>query len=177
MDRMQVKKKQPGFSLMELIIVIAIMAIMASGVALSIGLLRSSDAKKLASEINSSLTTLRSENMAKSDLSYMHIYYYEDDYYIQMSKDPVPVVDGSGRNIGNGSLSVVFKGESDITLGPDNTETLTFCINKKDGSFMKKVNDTELKTTSEILVTSSNTSTTHHIKLVRDTGRHYMEVD
>lgn len=176
MDRKQIKKGQPGFSLMELIIVIAIMALMASGIAISIGLLRSSDAKKLASEINSSLTTLRSENMAKNDLSYMHIYYYENNYYIQMSKDPAPLEDGSGRNIGSGSLSVTFKGESDLLLGEGSTATLTFCINKKDGSFMKKVNNTELKTTSEIVV-SSNTSTTHHIKLVRDTGRHYMEVD
>ena len=162
---------------MELIVVIAIIALMAGGITVSVGLLRSSDAKKLASEINSSLTTLRSENMAKNELSYMHIYYYEDAYYIQMSKDPVPVQDGSGKRVESGSVAVSFRGESDIPLGSGLTGTLTFCINKKDGSFMKKVNDTELKTTSEIEVTSPNTSTKHHIVLVRDTGRHYMEVD
>lgn len=176
MDRIQDRRKQPGFSLMELIIVIAIMALMASGIAISIGLLRSSDTKKLASEINSSLTTLRSDNMAKSELSYLHIYYYEDAYYIQMSKDPTPLEDGSGRNIGSGSVSVNFKGKSDIPLGSGLTSTLTFCINKKDGSFMEKVNSTELKTTSEIEI-KSNTSTKYRIVLVRDTGRHYMEVE
>lgn len=176
MEIIQDKDKQPGFSLMELIIVIAIMAVLASGIALSIGLLRSSDAKKLAGEINSSFTTLRSDNMAKSELSYMHIYYYENDYYIQMSKDPTPLEDGSGRNIGSGSVTVSFKGKSDISLGSGLTSVLTFCINKKDGSFVEKVNNTELKTTSEIEI-SSNTSTKYRIVLVRDTGRHYMEVE
>lgn len=176
MEGIRDKRKQPGFSLMELIIVIAIMALMASGIGISIGLLRSSDAKKLAGEINSSLTKLRSENMAKSELSYMHIYYYEDNYYIQMSKDPTPLEDGSGRMIGSGSVSVSFKGKSDIPLGTGLTGTLSFCINKKDGSFVGKVNNTELETTSEIEV-SSNTSTKYRIVLVRDTGRHYMEVD
>ena len=177
MDRIQDRKKQPGFSLVELIIVIAIMALMASGVAVSIGLLRSSDTKKLANEINSSLTTLRSDNMAKSELSYMHIYHYNDDYYIQMSKDPTPSEDGSGKNIGSGSVSVRFKGESNISLGSGLTSTLTFCINKKDGSFQPKVNNTELKPTSEIEISSINTSTKYRIVLVRDTGRHYMEVE
>ena len=114
--------------------------------------------------------------MAKSELSYMHIYYYENDYYIQMSKDPTPLEDGSGRNIGSGSVTVSFKGKSDISLGSGLTSVLTFCINKKDGSFLEKVNNTELKTTSEIEI-SSNTSTKYRIVLVRDTGRHYMEVE
>lgn len=174
MDRIQDRKKQPGFSLIELLVVIAIMAVLAGGIALSINLLRSSDSKKLANEINSSFTTLRSENMGKSELSYMHIYYFEGDYYIQMSNDPTPLEDGSGRNIGSGSVSVVFKGESDISLGTGSTETLSFCINKKDGSFVGKVNDTELKTTSEIEVLS-DISTKYQVVLVRDTGRHYME--
>ena len=173
MDRGKEMRGKPGFSLMELIIVIAIMAILASGAAFSISLLRSSDIKGLASEINSSFTTLRSENMAKKELSYLHIYYYEDDYYIEISKNPVPSMDESGRRIGIGSASVKLKGETDILLGSGLNNSLSFCINKKDGSFVPKVNDTEMKAASEIEVYSDTLSYT--IVLVRDTGRHYIE--
>ena len=49
--------KREGFSLMEMIIIIGIIGILAGAVGLSIGLLKSTDTKSTAYDINSSLTS------------------------------------------------------------------------------------------------------------------------
>ena len=166
-----------GFSLVELIIVIAIMAIMTGGVALSINMLRSADSKKLANELNSGFTTLRSENMATDKQLYMHLYWYDDKYYMQMTDQSTPSRDGSGTEIGSGSVSVTFKGENDITISPGSTEALSFSMKKKNGAFVESVtndtNETKLKATTEIVVSSDVSEYT--LVLVRDTGRHFFE--
>lgn len=177
MRRSRHKMAPEGFSLVELIIVIAIMAIMTGGVALTINMLRSADSKKLANELNSGLTTLRSENMAKDKQSYMHLYWFDDKYYLEMSDQPEPSRDGSGTEIGSGSVSVTFKGENDISMTPGSTQALSFSMKKKNGAFVEEVtndtNETKLKATSEIVVSSDISEYT--LVLVRDTGRHYFE--
>lgn len=177
MRRFRHKIASEGFSLVELIIVIAIMAILTGGIALGLNVLRSADSKKLANQLNSGFTTLRSENMAKDKQSYMHLYWQDGSYYLEMSDKTEPSRDGSATKIGSGSVSVAFKGKNDVTLTSGSALALSFGMKKKDGSFIEKVtndtNDTELKATSEIVVSSDTAEYT--IVLVRDTGRHYLE--
>lgn len=167
-----------GFSLVELVIVIAIVAILTGGIALGVGMLFSADTKKLANQINSGFTELRSENMAMDKGIYMHLYWYDGDYYLEMTENATPSMNGSGSKLGCGAATVTLDkgGSNKVTLAPNSTNAMSFCMRKKDGAFLPDdINGTKLEATSEIEVTSSSSSSVRKIILVRDTGRHYLE--
>ncbi len=63
-----------GFSLIELVIAIAILAIMCVGGMSAMGYLNMANSSKCASRIDSSLTVLKSRNSAEASSTYMHLY-------------------------------------------------------------------------------------------------------
>ena len=71
---MEKVKERDGFSLMEMIIVIAIVGILTGGIAISYNLVRSADVKGMAYDIDSSLTNLKSKNMGSNKQLFMHLY-------------------------------------------------------------------------------------------------------
>lgn len=157
---------QNGYSLIEMVIVIAIMALMVSFTALGFGLLRSGDTKKCAEEINSGLTQLKSRTMAKNKPEYMRLsqrgdqlfmgYYTRDDagnYSLQ----------GTEKEIASGDVSV-----SCDSVPLTNGDTVTFAIRKKDGAFEAVDGDVPKK----IEVKGNQV---YNIVLIKDTGRHYIE--
>lgn len=74
---MEKVKERDGFSLVEMIIIIAIVGILTGGIAISYNLVRSADVKGMAYDIDSSLTNLKSKNMGSNKqlfmLSLIHI--------------------------------------------------------------------------------------------------------
>ena len=111
------KEKRQGFSLMELVIVIAIMAILTSLMALSLGYLRTADAKGVAYGINSSLSDLKSRTMSKSGAVYMHLLEHEGSYYAVYTDSNAPVSVGAGAGVPGEEL-----GSSTVTVVCDGTQ-------------------------------------------------------
>ncbi len=157
-----------GFSLIEMVIVIAIMALMVGFIVLGFGLVTSGNTKKCAEEINSGLTQLKSRTMAKSTPEYMRLsqngdrlvmgYYTRDDtgnYSLQ----------GSEREIAAGDVSV-----SCDTVPLSDGDTVTFAIRKKDGAFEAVDGDVPQK-----IEVRGSQNQVYRIVLVKDTGRHYIE--
>lgn len=161
-----VSKKKDGFSLVELIIVIAIIAILIGLAGLGFGYMKSADAKGVTNGINSGLSELKSQNMAKNKPVYMNLYEYDGDWYIQYSENDTCTEDGSGKNIGSSQITVALDGTA-LAEGA----SVSFGIRKKDGAFVA-VNGSEPP--AKIDVSSVNGS--HYtIVLVKDTGKHYIE--
>lgn len=63
---MEKVKERDGFSLMEMIIVIAILGMITGGIAVTYNMVRSADVKGMAYDIDSSLTNLKSKNMGSN---------------------------------------------------------------------------------------------------------------
>lgn len=81
-------KDNKGFSLIEVIIVIAIFAIVTAGAGISVNMIQKANVSKGMREVDNGLDKLVNECLSKSAPTYMYIYQDEDkDYYIKFSKD------------------------------------------------------------------------------------------
>lgn len=166
-------KKNEGFSLIELIVVIAILAIMSAGAISGLGYLSMANASKCVSKIDSGIATLKSKNMREASDTYMHLYKYEGNYYIEYNNDPayVPANADKGEMIANRQLTISWKNKDDAsqtTIEEDAPKT--FGIHKKDGSF-KTISGTK-EPMCEIFVKGKST---HKVTLVTDTGKHFKD--
>lgn len=72
-----------GLSLIELIVVVAILGIVSVGATSSLGLLYSTSAKEAATKLNSAMAKTRVEAMSKSQAS-LRLYEKDSEYYVQL---------------------------------------------------------------------------------------------
>ena len=150
-----------GFSLIELMIVIALLAILTGGAALSYNLVRSADTKGTAYDIDSALTELKSRNMSRNKLLYLHLYRYQGTYYIDYTESESYTPGGDGTEIGDREVTITCDG----TALADGDE-VTIGIQKKDGAFSKGP--------EEIHITDDGADR-YIVYLIRDTGNHFVE--
>ena len=153
--------EREGFSLIELMIVIAIMAILTGGIALSYNLVQSADTKGTAYDIDSKLTNLKSRNMGSNKQMYMHLYRYSGDIFVDYTEEDSYTPTGSGEMIGDSAVTVSCDG----AVMSDGSVT-TIGIQKKDGAFSKG---------PEEIKVSSEDGTSYVVYLIQDTGKHYVE--
>jgi len=168
-----VKSNNKGFSLIELIICITILALFSTLVVVGLGYMDLANSKKCVSKIDSGLMTLKSRNMADSKRTYLHIYRYTDgNYYLTYTEADnyteashfTP--DGSGEQIANRKLTISYNGTE---IGANKNDCVHIGINKKDGSFDEEPHH---ETMSTISVTGTSTQT---LKLVTATGKYFKE--
>lgn len=157
-------RNNSGFSLIELIVVVAIIALMSTGTMAGLGYLSLANTSKCATKIDSGFTKLKSKNMAKADTTYMHLYNYNDNFYIVYNDldETSFTPNGTGEQIANSKVQVSM---DDDPL--ENGESICFSIRKKDGSFVNTLNPT-----SKIVVSGQTSKT---ITIVTSTGKHFIE--
>lgn len=160
-----------GFSLIELIIIIAIIALMSVGGISAFGYLKLANASKCAAEIDNGLTSLKSRNMSKTSSTYMHLYYYDHDYYIlfngSSSFTPSAANYSDGEKVGNRDLKLFFDTQDISTLS---NKCVTIGVRRKDGAFLNTASPT-----SKIKVVKSSGDSAHEITLVTSTGKHFID--
>lgn len=159
-------KKNGGFTLIELIVVVAILAIMSVGTVSAMGYMTLANSNKCASKIDSGLTVLKSKNMSKAEPTYMYIYMINGNYYIDYYTGDNPAdftPSENGQVIANNQL-VVSKDSTPIE-GTD--DMVCIGINRKDGSFKNT-----LLPTSEIVISGKSSK---KVVLVSSTGKHYID--
>lgn len=95
------RKDRRGFSLIELIITMAIMAIFAAVTIGALGYLNAGKTKKASAKLNSRLNYIQSETMTKEGCSFLYLYKQSDGiYYLVSNKN------GSGAVSKDGLASV-----------------------------------------------------------------------
>ncbi|MEE3468498.1 MAG: prepilin-type N-terminal cleavage/methylation domain-containing protein [Eubacterium sp.] len=165
-------RNKEGFSLMELIITIAIMVVFVGMVSLSFALMRSADTKGLASGINDSLTDLKADTESHAGPYYLHIYKAEDSYYSTFTEteafDPDTLEKPVGTKLGAPNLSVKYKDTTTgrmVCIGEDDV-IATVQIRKKDGAYLKA---------PPYFDVYNGTTLEYRVVLAKDTGLHYVE--
>ena len=158
---MEKVKERDGFSLVEMIIIIAIVGILTGGIAISYNLVRSADVKGMAYDIDSSLTNLKSKNMGSNKQLFMHLYKQSGNYFIDYTKEESYTPSGEGESVGESGISLKYDGK-ELTDG----EVITIGIQKKDGA--SSVGPEEIEVYDDNL-------NDYMVYLVKDTGKHYVE--
>ncbi len=166
----KMKNNNAGFSMVELLIVIAVIAVLSVSSISAFGYLGMANASKCASEIDMSLSNLRSKNMAKSSSTYMYVYQYDDNYYVSYVED-TPGYDpesftpnGDGEQIANSSVTVSF---DDVPIDQDGEAFVYVSVRKKDGAYITAANPTSKFTISG--------QSSYNVVLVKNTGKHFKE--
>jgi prepilin-type N-terminal cleavage/methylation domain-containing protein len=92
---MDLRKDKRGFSLVELIIVMGIMAVFAGGIFGALGYINQGKTKKAAATLNSELTSIQQSNMTLKGATYLYL--YQDGGTIYMVTARASDVNGDGE--------------------------------------------------------------------------------
>lgn len=184
---MDVKKNNKGFSLVELIVVIAIMAVLIGITVLSLSLLLGTQARECAQKVSSQLNQTKTGCMSRFDekmkLSYCAkgsdaaitsdgYYTINSVYTINDEAESVPLGQKDIKRMGNARVKIVI-GLSDGTsleLGKDNSVIISF--DRATGAMDPIVINDEQKTVYPQKITFSSGLRTYTITITAKTGKH-----
>lgn len=158
-------RNQNGITLVEIIIVIAIVGILASTAVMMIGHLHYADTQKVVKTLDSSLNELQVKTMSKTGDYYMYVYHLSDGYYVQILSENLSAFDSSrlttdGKKLSNNTISICQDG---VELPEDGYMKIAYT---KQATF-----DT---TNTNVQTIRIDGVPEYSIQLVYDTGKHFV---
>lgn len=162
---MKRQKNNKGFSLTELIVVIAIMGVVMVGGVITTGLLYSASAKEASSKLNSALNKTRTECMSKASASVLIEEKADSKYYLTYE------ISGNKQEaalFGDSRVVISYKDSGDdvTTIAGDNKLLISF--DRETGAF-KSISTTETLYCKEIYIEAGHK--TYTIQCERLTGK------
>ena len=164
-------RNQKGITLVEIIIVIAIVGILASTAVMMIGHLHYADTQKVVKTLDSSLNELQVKTMSKTGDYYMYVYHLSDGYYVQILSENLSAFDASrlttdGKKLSNNTISICQDG---VELPEDGYMKIAYT---KQATFdTTKTFDTPNTNVQTIRIDGVPE---YSIQLVYDTGKHFV---
>ena len=163
-----------GMSLVEIILVLALIGILAGASATLMGHIRYANTKKAVEAIDTALNKQRVEAMSHSDTPYLYIYALSDGYYMRQLNDEIYTFDSAklssdGVKLCGSSTEIYMEslGGTKVTGG-----TFIRIAFKRSGVFDTTVVSGEKRTNvTDIVIKGSGTYTIH---LAEETGKHYV---
>lgn len=176
---MNKKKKNRGFSLIEIIVTIAIMAVITAGAVSIYSLINSSKLKSMAGKVNDAISNVRSDTLTKEGV-YGYLMKYDNTEKcctICLYKDGNTANPYKKISLGkSGRYYVKDKSGNTYYLDKNDTNDLNLEFDKSDGSF-KLIKSTSSGTAIDMdnYIYVEYAGKVKKIKLVKLTGKHYIE--
>lgn len=176
--------KNKGVTLIELIVVIAILGIVAGGIALTFSIVNSADIQGCTQSIDTTLEETKNECMSKTEQTCMVLYKSSDvnhtGYYIGRvpisaltTYTPTPETDTKvGGNKIQITVTLVSSGTIDVS-----SNAVYFTFDRGSGAFAPMYKDVPAVSTGDYpaAITITNGSKTSVINCVQATGKHFVE--
>lgn len=166
-------KNQKGVSLVELLIVVALMGILAGSAVALMNHVHYANTKKTIESIDTALDKQQSMAMSKSNDEYLYIYHLSDGYYMKLVPECIDALDTTkldtnGTKIaGNGTEIRINSSTGSLVDG----DTIIRIKYKKVGVFDTGTDSSgAIKTNASSIVVSG--TGTYTITLVAETGKH-----
>lgn len=188
----RLRKDERGLSLIELVVVIAIMAAMVGLLSLGLGMLFSKDAERSAKLIDDQLSETRLSAMSKQGTFVMKIHTTAKTAggkgnYIEVDKSTLPlaapgevapaVTTTTTHTDIDRKVYITF-GKKDALPTDPTDDTLEISFDKADGhvtDISNSAGSLELNSVIEIKCTTPNNSRSKSLYIMPVTGRHYIE--
>ena len=178
--------RNKGFSMIELIVVVAIIGIFTALASISFNYLKSGNVKAAAKTIDSTLSKLKLDTMSKEAKPYMCLYREGNYYYMfctTADKAESPSTT-NGEKIGNGNVKITINNSKTIAEG----EVVYIAFKKGSGAFTEEVKKSSGDITTvhdgisdsdaTIMVERADGSGTKYtIHMIKDTGKHYITIN
>ena len=160
------KNRKKGFSMIELILVIAIMGILTASTSIGFSYMKAGNVKSTAKNIDSTLSKLRMDTMSMANKPKMYIYKKGTSYYMICTAKTFDYNNAdsyNGQKIANNNVKITADGKEITTY-------LEIAFKKGNGAF--------LNAPSSLYVSKSdNAGLRYKIVMVKETGKHYIEVE
>lgn len=173
-------RNNKGFSLIEAVVVIAILAVLATGVVVGIGQLAGWRVTDCASDIDSAMKNTRINAMSKSS-AYLEISYdAAGNYYLQEKGE-------DREKIASGNISIIYTTNRGTELDITEESPLIISYNRSSGAFAPVISQVEEDGSFIFMthadgnyvycskITITNGTKTKTITLIKDTGKHILE--
>lgn len=159
------RQDQRGFSLVELIVVIAIMAVVSTVGVLSFGMLSGRQVISCAEELESYIAETKVQALSRANAE-LEIFVKDDGVYVNLS------VEGRDIQIGKSGLTVKYRaGGTEVTLS--DTERLVISFDRASGAF-KPLSGYATETYCDEIIIENGTHT-RKIVMYSRTGKFYIE--
>lgn len=183
------KQNNCGFTLVELIVVIAIMTIMVGGTIIGISVLASGNARKASNTLNSSLNELRTNTMSMQGGWKAKIYKDKNAYKVDLLKTEtnddgtmtttVVASEELGSRINIQYIEGVNPGGTTTVVNESNSIYITYVagsgkfgtITAGDDSSSNSIKGDSTVLAGQFLISSKSGSTEYRLKLWYETGR------
>lgn len=171
------KECEDGFTLVEMIITIAISTILVGAIITAFGYISSGNAKRSAARINSKLNTAQTETMMQKDPTYLYLFKNNGLKVVLSSSDSEDLTslknNANPTDVGGARVEVTATraGQTDKKL--DDSNFICIAFNKASGAyeFAKFSDETNADFISEL---DFSGKASYKISLVKMTGKHVM---
>lgn len=159
-------KKNEGFSLVELIVVIAILAVLGAGAVMGVGMLGGWQVKECVSLLDGGLNETRTEALSKQT-AYLTISCDENgSYYMEVTGKPKEKLAGDKITI----TYTTDAGDEETAITAE--QPLSLSYDRSSGAFLP-MKDTDVYCTAICVRMGEERSVS--IKLIKSTGKHIVE--